>query len=116
MTTESKLPSSLAAQPSGASRNGSTTHAHPQAEAGSEKPRKSPLRWLVLAVALLLIGGGIWAWQRHEQALKAAEGQFSTTKIDRGRITARVTATGTLSALVTVQVGSQVSGRISALN
>ncbi|MGV2481254.1 UNVERIFIED_CONTAM: biotin/lipoyl-binding protein, partial [Salmonella enterica subsp. enterica serovar Weltevreden] len=29
---------------------------------------------------------------------------------------ARVTATGTLSALVTVQVGSQVSGRIQELN
>lgn len=35
--------------------------------------------------------------------------------MDRGRIVARVTATGTLSALVTVQVGSQVSGRIQQL-
>lgn len=33
-------------------------------------------------------------------------------RVERGRITARVTASGTLSALVTVQVGSQVSGRI----
>lgn len=36
-------------------------------------------------------------------------------EIDRGRITAKVTATGTLSALVTVQVGSQVSGTIAGL-
>jgi len=35
--------------------------------------------------------------------------------VDRGRIVARVTATGTLSALVTVQVGSQVSGRVQQL-
>jgi HlyD family secretion protein len=35
--------------------------------------------------------------------------------VDRGRIVAKVTATGTLSAIVTVQVGSQVSGRIAAL-
>jgi HlyD family secretion protein len=35
--------------------------------------------------------------------------------VDRGRIVAQVTATGTLSALVTVQVGSQVSGRIQKL-
>ena len=35
--------------------------------------------------------------------------------LDRGRIVARVTATGTLSALVTVQVGSQVSGRIAEI-
>src|SRR3954462_9129184 len=37
---------------------------------------------------------------------------FETTKVDRGRVVAKVTATGTLSALVTVQVGSQVSGRM----
>ena len=36
--------------------------------------------------------------------------------VDRGPIVAKVTATGTLSALVTVQVGSQVSGRIKEIN
>lgn len=41
--------------------------------------------------------------------------QWETAEVDRGRIVARVTATGTLSALVTVQVGSQVSGRIQQL-
>lgn len=46
---------------------------------------------------------------------KAAESPFVTAKVDRGRISARVTASGTLSALVTVQVGSQVSGRIQNL-
>jgi HlyD family secretion protein len=40
---------------------------------------------------------------------------WETAAVDRGRIVARVTATGTLSALVTVQVGSQVSGRIQQL-
>ena len=38
---------------------------------------------------------------------------FETAPVERGRIAARVTASGTLSALITVQVGSQVSGRIS---
>jgi len=42
--------------------------------------------------------------------------RFETGKVTRGNITARVTATGTLSALVTVQVGSQVSGRIAQIN
>ncbi|HET8937076.1 MAG TPA: efflux RND transporter periplasmic adaptor subunit [Polyangiales bacterium] len=37
---------------------------------------------------------------------------YQTSTIDRGPIVAKVTASGTLSALVTVQVGSQVSGRI----
>jgi HlyD family secretion protein len=40
---------------------------------------------------------------------------WETAPVDRGRVVARVTATGTLSALVTVQVGSQVSGRIQQL-
>jgi len=41
--------------------------------------------------------------------------QYEIAKVDRGRIVARVTATGTLSALVTVQVGTQVSGRIQRI-
>jgi len=41
--------------------------------------------------------------------------QWKTATVDRGHITAQVTATGTLSALVTVQVGSQVSGSILKL-
>jgi HlyD family secretion protein len=42
--------------------------------------------------------------------------QYQTVPAERGPLTARVSATGTLSALVTVQVGSQVSGRIKTLN
>ncbi len=41
--------------------------------------------------------------------------QYKTEKVDRGDITMTVTATGTLSAVTTVQVGSQVSGVISRL-
>ena len=41
---------------------------------------------------------------------------YETVKADRGRIVSRVTASGTLSALVTVQIGSQISGRIQDLN
>jgi HlyD family secretion protein len=41
--------------------------------------------------------------------------EYRTEKVDRGNITMTVTATGTLSAVTTVQVGSQVSGVISRL-
>ena len=41
--------------------------------------------------------------------------QYQTAKVDRGDITMTVTATGTLSAVTTVQVGSQVSGVISRI-
>jgi HlyD family secretion protein len=42
--------------------------------------------------------------------------QYFTTKADRGDIREMVEATGTINAVTTVQVGSQVSGTISRLN
>jgi HlyD family secretion protein len=57
--------------------------------------------------------GSAFAWQKKRTPEKP---RFVTTPVERGRLVARVTATGTLSALVTVQVGSQVSGRIAALS
>jgi HlyD family secretion protein len=42
--------------------------------------------------------------------------QYFTTKADRGDIRQMVEATGTINAVTTVQVGSQVSGTISRLN
>jgi HlyD family secretion protein len=41
--------------------------------------------------------------------------QYKTEKVDRGDITMTVTATGTIAAVTTVQVGSQVSGVIARL-
>ena len=70
------------------------------------------LRWIVIAVLAAAIGVGVLGYARSR--LKQ-DVHFETVKVDRGRIVARVTATGTLSALVTVQVGAQVSGRIQEL-
>src|SRR4051812_35049689 len=67
-----------------------------------------------IAVVGLAAAGGGWWW--HERANRAPAPKFLTLPVERGRLTARVTATGTLSALVTVQVGSQVSGRIAELH
>jgi HlyD family secretion protein len=64
-----------------------------------------PLLAAVAIVAGTSIGGGS----------KAPAAAYDTAVVDRGRIVARVTATGVLSPLKTVQVGSQVSGRISEL-
>lgn len=46
----------------------------------------------------------------------AAAPKYTTTKVDKGPVIGRVTTTGTVSALVTVQVGAQVSGRLQSLN
>jgi HlyD family secretion protein len=74
---------------------------------------KKPL-WILLALAVLAGGAiGIWQWRKHAAA--SAAPRYETVAIDRGPIVAKVTATGTLSALVTVQVGTQVSGRIKEI-
>jgi len=67
---------------------------------------------LAALVVLLAAGFGVWRWRA---AHKKAPVEFNTAAVDRGRIVARVTATGTLSALVTVQVGTQVSGTVQKL-
>ena len=72
-------------------------------------------RFVPLALVVLALGaaGGVaWRWR---QAHQKAPVEFETVAVDTGRIVSRVTATGTLSALVTVQVGSQVSGRVQKL-
>lgn len=71
-------------------------------------------RGLVL-IALLLAGLGGLAVLRALRSGAPAAAQWETATVTRGSLAARVTATGTLSPLVTVQVGSQVSGRIHEL-
>jgi HlyD family secretion protein len=70
----------------------------------------------VIGIGLLgvaLAGGGAY-W--FSQAKQAPAVTYTTTPAERGRLQSKVTATGAISALVTVQVGSQVSGRVSQLN
>ena len=46
---------------------------------------------------------------------KESDGRFRTVRVERGEISSIVTATGTINPVVTVLVGSQVSGTIKAL-
>ena len=69
--------------------------------------------WLVLLVAI--VGGGVAYW-RYRQAHAPAPITYKTVAVERRKITGRVTASGTLQALVTVQVGTQVSGRLQKIN
>lgn len=61
---------------------------------------------LVALVGVFLLVGG----------RKKSEPKYRTAKVERGEVTQTVTATGFLSAVTTVKVGSQVSGIISALH
>jgi HlyD family secretion protein len=60
------------------------------------------------AAAALL--AGVWFYRHDSGALR-----FQTAVVERGDIQSTISATGNCNAVVTVQVGSQVSGNIKAL-
>ena len=62
----------------------------------------------VAALALALLAGC--------KPAGAGAHQYETTSVARGNLVQHVTASGTLSAVVSVDVGSQVSGKISAMS
>ena len=85
--------------------------------------------WLTLA-ALLLAGTGLGYLLLGDPAANPAgiarhfvspasarpdKGQYVTVQVKRGTVHQTVTATGTLQALVTVEVGTQLSGQIAQL-
>jgi HlyD family secretion protein len=75
-------------------------------------PMKKRIPWLVGLAVLCMAGALYW---RLRVAHRTPDVQYKTSPVDRRTIVGRVTASGTLSALVTVQVGTQVSGRIQKL-
>src|SRR4051812_17291939 len=69
--------------------------------------------WLILLV--VAGGGGVGVWY-YLKSNKKPPITFDTVAVQKGHVVAKVTASGTLSALVTVQVGSQVSGRVAEID
>lgn len=67
--------------------------------------------WLIVSIIVVAIG--VFAAFQFKGEDKP---KYFTTKADRGDIRQLVEATGTINAVTTVQVGSQVSGTISRLN
>ena len=68
-------------------------------------------KWLIVAVVVVVVGlFVVLGLNRDTQA------QHFTAKVERGDIHDVVEATGTINSVVTVQVGSQVSGSIAKLN
>lgn len=68
--------------------------------------------WAV--VALAIGGAGVGLYEAF-LAPEPAKISFTTAGVARGDVASWVTATGTLSPRVTVEVGSQISGRINEL-
>jgi HlyD family secretion protein len=71
---------------------------------------------VVGAIAALGVGGGLVAVGAARLGQARSPFHLEKARVERGDVTGKVTATGTLAALVTVQVGSQISGRISELD
>jgi HlyD family secretion protein len=75
-------------------------------------------RFLAIAALIGVAGGlgyGLFAGSAAAPGTASSASQFMTAPIERGAIRQRVTATGTLQALVTVEVGTQLSGQIAEL-
>ena len=62
-------------------------------------------------LVLVVLGGAVWAWRGSGEAPPT----YELVAVSKGNIASRVTASGTLSPLISVEVGSQVSGRISEI-
>jgi HlyD family secretion protein len=76
-----------------------------------KRARKGWTKWVLVAGVVVALGVGVELWRMHV----ANAITYETVAVERGSVQASVTASGTLNAVVDVQVGSQVSGNIKAL-
>src|SRR4029434_9532391 len=71
------------------------------------------MKKLILIVFLLAVAGSAGGWYYMRKNTK--EPEVRTAQITRGDVVQAVQATGTLEAVTTVEVGSQVSGIVEEL-
>jgi HlyD family secretion protein len=72
----------------------------------------SKTRITILIALVTVVGGGLWFYKRAEAG---GQPDFRYGTVERTDIQSTVSATGALNAVRTVQVGTQVSGQISAI-
>jgi len=78
-----------------------------------DNQKKKYLLPMVILFIVLLVGGFVfYRWKGQN----GSNQKFRTIKVERGEISSTVTATGTINPVITVLVGSQVSGTIKALS
>src|SRR5687767_9362000 len=75
---------------------------------------KATLKLAALIAAVAVGGAGAWyAWQ---SGADDGEVKYRLAKVERGPMAAVVAASGTLNAVTTVQVGSQISGQVKEIH
>jgi HlyD family secretion protein len=70
------------------------------------------LRISAAVVIIAAVGAALWA---HNRADARSTPQYRLGSVEKGNVRSTVSATGTLGAVRTVEVGTQVSGQISAI-
>lgn len=85
----------------------------PRRNPPSSRNSKLISRLIIGVVVLAIAGTGYWYWSSRKAA--ASEGAFRTTAVESGDIRVAISATGTLSAISTVTVGSQISGQVTEI-
>ena len=76
-------------------------------------PRSSGFRlsrFLPILFGLAVVAAVLWWWKGHGTS---AQPKFRTAAVEQGDIRVAISATGTLGALSTVDVGSEVSGKLT---
>lgn len=73
--------------------------------------RKSPLKWVFIALFLALSAGVAWYYLKPQEVVP----QYITSDVVQQDLESTVLATGTLEATKMVSVGSQVSGQVKKM-
>jgi HlyD family secretion protein len=73
------------------------------------------LRTVIVVIVVVAAAAAAYAIY-HQRNAKPPDAKYRTEIVDRGAVSETVTATGTISPVTTVQVGSQVSGIIQSLH
>ena len=66
----------------------------------------------IAAIVVLLIGAGLWIVLKN----KSGQIRYTAVPVQSGSLQAMVTATGTVNAVKTVSVGTQISGTVKAIH
>ncbi|GAB2501605.1 efflux RND transporter periplasmic adaptor subunit [Lysobacter humi (ex Lee et al. 2017)] len=75
-------------------------------------PRRSRRRFVVAAL-VALAAAAFAAWWLRGRVPDEADSGFRTARVERGDIRVSISSTGALSAISTVVVGSEISGRVT---
>lgn len=70
------------------------------------------MKWIIILVVLAaIVGGGFWYYERGRNS----DTEYQVAIVTRGDIVQAVTAAGQLNPVISIQVGSQISGTIKRL-